>query len=813
VATTDIRLRALLDTTDTKSGFSDIEKAASMAAEQIKGSFSKVGGIIKNTIGVVGVGVGISHAIESASQLINLQKVQSQLVKNNNLQRQYELQGNAQSTRWYSQRLDQMATALSIQNGINKADIVRAQNFIIANKDVMNATKGMKDGLNTVLTDAANIAEVTGGNISSTSRMLTRMIADPAKSMGALRRMGITLTNAQQQAIKNTEKQNGVLAAQQMALRDIGSATKDLAKSAQSPIDLLKNDIQLIWQSLGLGLIPIFDSLAQAVIPVVQALMPVLSFMGTAIKQVAQTLGNALGKIFNAFAPLLTLLTNSIIPAILNMVTPFIQLVAAIVTPLADAFAKLVGSGDKLGPLGKLFVTMGDAVSKNLMVGVNAIAKTFKQMADNKQLEKLMNGLLQAFVTMAPVLPLLATSIANLLVALMPLVTGALPSIIYLINVFATAVAFSGVVLGKIIGVISTVAKNLGPLKGILEVLAAVWFTRKLFISPLNLVADGIIGLIGKIGKLRTAFVMFQTAEGAGFLSKLQAFMKMRKAMAAAEATEAAAKAGTTVVKDVGGVAGLASKLGGLSSLLLNPWVIAGIAAVAVITLIITHWQTFLKIVKIVWQGILDFGKMIFAAIDKYIHMYINMWLDIFRAIKTVFVDVWHGVYAAFDWAWNQITTGINKILGFFKTLWSGISSLGSSMWNGMINGFIDAIDLIINLWNKATNWIPILGHAVQISTIPHVGEKPKGKMHSGGIVPGPFGKEVPMMMQAGEAVMSLSSMRAMQSSRGSTLNIHPGAVAININGNADSATVADIKHHVEQQFRELRFTLKTMGR
>lgn len=809
MATTDIRLRALLDTTSTKSGFSDIEKAASMAAEQIKGSFSKVGGIIKNTIGVVGLGVGISHAIESASQLINLQKVQSQLVKNNNLQRQYELQGNAQSTRWYSQRLDQMATDLSLQNGINKADIVRAQNFIIANKDVMNATKSMKDGLNTVLTDSANIAEVTGGNISSTSRMLTRMIADPAKSMGSLRRMGITLTDAQQAAIKKTEKQNGLLKAQQMALRDIGTATKDIAKNAQSPIDLLKNDIQLIWQSLGLGLIPIFESLAQAVIPVVQALMPVLSFMGTAIKDVAETLGTALGKIVNAFAPLLTLLTNSIIPAILNMVTPFIQLVAAIVTPLAEAFAKLVGSGDKLGPLGKLFVTMGDAVNKNLMVGVNAIAKTFKEMGDNGQLKTLMDGLSQAFVTMAPVLPILATSVANLLVALMPLLTGALPAIVYLINVFAAAVAIAGVVLAKIIGVISTVAKNLGPLKGVLEGLAAVWFTRKLFMGPMNLVADGIMGLIGTIGKLRTAFVMFQTAEGAGFLSKLQAFIKMRKAMAVAEATAAAANTGTTVAKDVGGIAGLASKFGGLSSLLLDPWVLAGAAAVAVIVLIATHWKTFLNIVKIVWQGILDFGKMIFGEIDKLIHMYINMWIAYINAWKTVFVDIWHGIYDAFKWAWDGITNGINSILVIFKKLVTGITSIGATMWNGMVNGFIDAINLIIKLWGK----IPGLSHIINIKPIQHVGEPPKKKMHSGGIVPGPFGKEVPMMMQAGEAVMSLSSMRAMQSSRGSTLNIHPGAVAININGNADSATVADIKHHVEQQFRELRFTLKTMGR
>jgi hypothetical protein len=86
---------------------------------------------------------------------------------------------------------------------------------------------------------------------------------------------------------------------------------------------------------------------------------------------------------------------------------------------------------------------------------------------------------------------------------------------------------------------------------------------------------------------------------------------------------------------------------------------------------------------------------------------------------------------------------------------------------------------------------------------------------HSGGLVPGMAGQDVPAILQAGEAVLSAKTVRNMNrgGGMGGGFAIHPNAVNITINGNADAQTVALIKHHVDAQFKEFHGALKSMGR
>jgi len=87
-------------------------------------------------------------------------------------------------------------------------------------------------------------------------------------------------------------------------------------------------------------------------------------------------------------------------------------------------------------------------------------------------------------------------------------------------------------------------------------------------------------------------------------------------------------------------------------------------------------------------------------------------------------------------------------------------------------------------------------------------------KFHSGGMVPGPKGSEVPAILQAGEAVLSISAVHALsRGSRGGGQAPQAPNVNIVVNGNADQQTVELIKHHVESQFKEFHRTLRAMGR
>ena len=885
----NIRVSVLGDVTNFKSSMSDVERIAGATAEKVMGSFTHVGNFLKTTLGVTAVGIGIEQAVDSASKLISLQKVQSQLIKNQGVQKAYQLTGDAQQTRWYSQRLDDMATQLSLQNGINKASIVQAQTFILSNQDLVTMTGHMKDGMKTVLSDAANIAEITGGNITSTTRMLTRMLADPAKSMASMRRMGFQLSQDEQKRIKALEKSGGLLKAQDLTIQLIGKHTQGIAAAASSPVDLLKNEVQLIWQSLGIGLIPILETLASALIEPVKAIMPVLSFMATTIKEVADTLGNSLGSIFTGLVPLFQLMTNSIIPALLNIITPLIQLVNVIITPLAKVFAQLVGTGNNLGPLALVFQKIGQSINSAFMKAVDQIAQSFEAMSRNGKLKELFDGLLKAFQTMAPILPQLATSVAQLLTALMPLIVATLPDMVYLIQVFANLVRGITPVLTTILSGITSIMKNLGPFKGLIEALAAVWFTRKLFLTPLSLAQGMVGGLIGKVGKLATVMKgvgTFRALKGTGTVfERVQAVVQERGEMTGSPLLGKIAT-GMTKFQSIMGKAGSLVKdfgvkfistirligttfvtvitetiIPALSSMfafiMANPIILAitaiVIAVAALIYLLIKHWRGFLTAVKAVWNAIVDVVKFVWEVIvtivKTYIKLlvleftiikdiflaiwngilavvkwvwgmittlvktYIKMWVLEFTIIKDIFVGVWQAIYGAFKWVMDKISAGFNWLVGIFTGLWHSITNLGKTIWNGLVNGFIDAVNSIIKIWNSATGWIPGLGSAVHITTLQHIGGKTPVKRHNGGMVPGLAGREVPAILQAGEAVLTANQMKNMGNRGGTSLNVHPNAVNIVIHGNADAATTAQIRSHVEAQFKELHRTLKSMGR
>jgi phage-related protein len=816
----NIRVKVLGDVSNFKSSMSDVERIAEITAGKVKQSFFHVSNFLKTTIGLTAVGVGIEQAVDSASKLVNLQKVQSQLIKNQGIQKQYQLTGDANATRWYSQRLDNMATELSLQNGINKASIVQAQTFIMSNQDLVTMTSSMKNGMKTVLSDAANIAEITGGNITSTTRMLTRMLADPAKSMSSMRRMGFQLSQAEQARIKALEKSGGLLKAQDLTIQLIGKHTQGIAAAAQSPVDLLKNEVALVWQSLGLGLLPILDELAKAIIEPVKALMPVLQFMGTTIATVASTLGSALGNIFKDLIPLFTLMTNSVIPALLNIITPLVKLVEAVLTPLSKAFEKLVGTKDKLGPLALIFQKIGDAINANLMKAVNSIAQSFNDMAKNGKLGELMNNLVQAFVTLAPILPDLATATAKLLIALTPLLVAALPDIVYLVKVFAELVRGLAPLITMLLTGITKIVQNLGPLKPVLVALAAVWFTRKLFLTPITMASEMVTGLIGKFKALKEIMLMSKISTGGNIVSKLAGVLAQRGGFGSQfgafflKAEQYIGKFGSALSKAGSLVKAFGSNfimiirtvgtafvtvitetiIPALSTMfafiMANPIVLAITAIVAAIAaliyLLVKHWKGFVTIMKAVWNTIVDAAKL-----------------------------AWKGVYEGFKWVWDKISAGINWLVGLFMGLWRSITNLGKTIWNGLVNGFIDAVNLLVRIWNDATGWIPGLGSAVHISTIQHIGGNPKTpvKRHNGGIVPGLAGREVPAILQAGEAVLTANQLKGMNNRGGNTLNVHPNAVNIVIHGNADAATTAQIKTHVEAQFKELHRTLKSMGR
>ena len=538
-----MRIRILGDASNAQTAFQQVEQAAQVAADKVTGSFAHLGGLFKRTIGFAGIAVGIDTALTSASKLINAQKAQSQLIENQSKQQgsliklqDFQLEGGAKEYQWKSKTLDAMATQLSLSNAISKQDIVMAQNRQLTNtdllkfyatgngllakqnqtyKDIVNQAKlqgdamsGSQAAMATTLTTAANLAEVTGRGINGSMMMLTRLMADPAKRMSSMSRMGIQIAKSDQTRIIALEKQKGLVAAQGELLNVLDKTYHNIAATATSPVEVLKNALANIWTALGEGLMPVLESLSSVVIDVVTPLIPVLQSMGKLIEEVAKALGTSLGSLISDLVPFIDLIVKGLLPAFLDLITPLVQMADKAITPLATAFGKLVGAGTDIGPLSQMFLTMGDTISKNLKPAVDFISQQFDKMSKNGDLNKMMSSVLDTFKALAPVLPQLAVSFAQLVIAITPAFIAALPDMVKAFGLFVQILVKLTPLLTTVIGwltkLVSLITSNKG-LTGAIGVLAALWFSKNLFLTPIMAAASGVGMLMGKLVSLGSA--------------------------------------------------------------------------------------------------------------------------------------------------------------------------------------------------------------------------------------------------------------------------------------------------------------------
>jgi hypothetical protein len=988
-----MRVRILGDAKGAKDAFEQVGAAADATAKHIEGTFHHAGSILKKAIGITAVSVGLEQALEGASKLINLQKVQSKLLDNAGAAKKYELQGTQESVRWYSKILDQQATQLSLQNGIAKSQVVQAQTLLLQNADLRKLYDTNKGAMVQALDAAANLSEVMGGggggSIVSSARRLNIMLADPAKKMNMMARQGVTLSKAEQAYVKSQQASAqgaaGIQRGQIALLKVLKKEYGDVARAAASPVELLKNLYQNVMLSLGTGLIPILESLAESLIPPVTALLPVLEFMAETIGEVSETLGKALGSILTALVPLFTLMTNSIIPALLNIITPLIQMVDAALTPIVKVFADMVGTSEHLGPLAKVISDIGVQTAKNLQPAIIAIAKAFEDMAASGVIKDLFQAILDSIVALAPIMPALATAFAQIVTALVPIIVDSGPEFTKMITLWTELLK---VITPLITGAAQVIADMFGKLGGFskpIAILLAVWFTKKLFLTPIFAAIQAVGRLLGKIndvgmamqnvgsstktlltsgvsaslanrsdyktrlaGNAKMKYDQFESAYGSGDsrtirakaemerlhaqalrgssrsemvamqgggarglsrymmglpfkgtggpripdmplmpyeleklskkYTKLNPQDKMKNIMAAyskrkawetqfgagdwdvkpseavkatwdheksLKASGAASRARRSKLMRVGGrVAGVggaaftAAAMTGLvpspgkgvggaigsvaqfasMGMAFGPWGAAIGAAIGGIKALWDNCKPFHDFVVKIGKSIMTWGKQLWKQVLPYLK-------EFGAQIKELWAKAQPGIKMFGEFMKKYITTEIKLIvlavkglIMWWKFLWNvgkivaqSFADAFTTVFNAIKHG-VNAVIHLINGMIRIYNLIP--GHT-DIKTIGTLGTSTAIKLHSGGIVPGPRGREVPAILQAGEAVVSLGQMNraGMGGNAGASLNVHPGAVNITVNGNADAQTVALIKQHVNAQFDELHRTLKSMGR
>jgi hypothetical protein len=522
-----LRVQIIGDPTNLQDSLDAVSAKASSVAGHMTSLFSNVGGIIGSAIAFGGAYALLSKGVDLASQQASLQAQQAVLVKNQGASNASFVGGlstvlgtqNAinKAGQQYSALLDGQATQMSFQTGIAKNSIIQAQNLLIPNTDLTNLyksqnaeTKKNGDYLNQSLMAAANLSAQMGtsGNIVTGAKALGRVLADPAKAMSSMSRMGFHLSQPMQAQIKLTEKQNGLLAAQQLTIKDINSQLGGTAAAAITPVQRLQNDFNNLAQTLGRGLMPVIDNMAEMLGAALQAAMPLFNAIAQSMTMVSSTIGNALGTMVQSFMPMIKIFTSGFLPALLAVLKPIIGFFSAIGQVLAQVF-----SSKEIAIFVGLFIKLGAAVAGAILPALNELAGIFKKLEQSGQLTQLLNAFLQVLSAILPVLPTMVTAFAQILQAVMPLIPYFAEIVTIMAKISAKGINMLVTGFDDFIKVITKFKPLFELVGGALLILAAVWFSKRLFQTPMMALVQLSEKMVG--GILKSTIRMKSAFKGA----------------------------------------------------------------------------------------------------------------------------------------------------------------------------------------------------------------------------------------------------------------------------------------------------------
>lgn len=238
------------------------------------------------------------------------------------------------------------------------------------------------------------------GSMDQASVLLGKALNDPIAGVGALRRVGVQLTDQQEEQIKSFMAVGDVASAQKVILSELETEFGGLAVAAGSTLTgqltILKNQFGDVKETIGAAFIPILTELAgllisglnspefQAIlkglsdfvtntlVPAIQNLVkwfkeevsprlkeaskefkeilkPAMDEVGKAIKAITDALGLNTGEFDILGAILIGLeVTLTIVKAALNLIAPIIRGIATAVRTLADALGWVIDRFDDM---------------------------------------------------------------------------------------------------------------------------------------------------------------------------------------------------------------------------------------------------------------------------------------------------------------------------------------------------------------------------------------------------------------------------------------------------------------------------------
>jgi hypothetical protein len=284
------------------SGVSSAFDRTHRSASKLGGALAEVGKVAVLAAGAAGIGALAVTLKTGYSEWTDSTKVAAQTAAT------LKSTGNAANVT--AKHVDELSSSLLAKSGVDDEAIKSGENMLLTFTGVRNevgkgndvfdrATKAVLD-MDTAMTHGNSTAE----SLSKTSILVGKALNDPVKGATALRRVGVSLTEAQQKQIAAFVKSGDTMAAQKLIL---GELTKEFGGSAEAMGKTLPGQIKILREN--------FNNLAGDLFTkLVPALTSVLTWVSAHWPQISAVFGAVFGAlgfaIHNGVIPALTFLVD-----------------------------------------------------------------------------------------------------------------------------------------------------------------------------------------------------------------------------------------------------------------------------------------------------------------------------------------------------------------------------------------------------------------------------------------------------------------------------------------------------------------------
>lgn len=416
---------------------SGVEKGA----QQADNSLQKVAKSAGNTAGKLMAMVGVTLSVAAVGKV--MKDCADEAIKSEEAVTKLEsiLRATGEAAGQSSKSLQDFAKSAQMTTRFSDEMVMSAQTNLLTFKEIGKdvfpaAEKAMLD-----------LGEKMG-SLDSASMVLGKALADPTAAAGLLKRSGVVLGDENEKLIKSFVEMGDVASAQKVILDSlegsIGGLAEAMGNTAAGKMEILKNSISELKESLGAAFLPMIKKVADVLVKL---------FNNPAFQKGINKLADIFGKVADAVGGFIEKIAGGDISGAMGVITDFI---AQMATDIGNALPTII-----------------PAVVQGILDFANAIIAQLPALVDAGM--KLLIGLVQGIINALPVLigmlptlintitsvlsssaPIIGKAGVEIIVALigglfqaLPTLIGALPNIVMAIVKGLASLASSFVNVGK----------------------------------------------------------------------------------------------------------------------------------------------------------------------------------------------------------------------------------------------------------------------------------------------------------------------------------------------------------------------------